>query len=265
MSIKAVSWALEQYVSDPVAKLVLVGIADRYNDEQGYAWPSVAWLSKAASVTDRTVQRKIKLLEEQGFLATAMRKGATTHYHLHIEGVTPSVGGDKFTGVTIACRGRGDNCASDEQYNNNKTNNKNASKKVQKVSEWTPSDEDIAYAAELGLNAGEILTDIRLWDEKNGNKAAYASVRAFWQQWCRREAKRAPAASKRDTGANRGSGKVTARQEAMVDNLMAKYIKAYKTDDPDMIRDALMTMMAQGLDINGWYKMGHGLKHHTEF
>ena len=60
MSIKAVSWALEQYVSDPVAKLVLIGIADRYNDERGYAWPSVAWLATAASVTDRTVQRKIK-------------------------------------------------------------------------------------------------------------------------------------------------------------------------------------------------------------
>ena len=93
MSIKAVSWALEQYVSDPVAKLVLIGIADRYNDERGYAWPSVAWLATAASVTDRTVQRKIKLLEAQGFLATTRRKGSTTHYHLHIEAVLPEVTG----------------------------------------------------------------------------------------------------------------------------------------------------------------------------
>ena len=104
MSIKAVSWALEQFVADPVAKLVLIGIADRFNDEQGYAWPSVAWLSKAASVSDRTVQRKLKSLEEQGFLAANRQTGASTHYRLNIEGgVTPSVGGDNLSGVTIAC------------------------------------------------------------------------------------------------------------------------------------------------------------------
>ena len=265
MSIKAVSWALEQFVADPVAKLVLIGIADRFNDEQGYAWPSVAWLSKAASVSDRTVRRKLRLLEEQGFLATTSQTGGTSHYRLNLGGGQQVSGGTDCQGGQLGVRGGADNCVSAKQYINDINNNKRASKKAQKVSEWTPSDEDIAYAAELGLNAGEILTDIRLWDEKNGNKAAYASVRAFWQQWCRREAKRAPAASKRNSGADRGSGKVTARQEAMVDNLMAKYIKAYKTDDPEMIRDALMTMMAQGLDINGWYKMGHGLKHHTEF
>ena len=266
MSIKAVSWALEQYVSDPVAKLVLIGIADRYNDERGYAWPSVAWLSKAASVTDRTVQRKIKLLEAQGFLATTRQTGATTHYRLHIEDVQPEVtgGGDKFTGVTIACRGRGDHCASDKQYNNNINNNK-GEKKKQKLSEWIPSNDDIAYAVKQGVDAQEILETMRLWDEQNGNKAAYVSCSAFWMNWCRREAKRSTGSSKAKQQGDKKAKKVTARQEAMIDNLVAKYRKAYQYDDPDMIRGALTQMMAEGLDVEGWYQMGHGLKHHTEF
>lgn len=255
MSIKAVGWAFDQKLGDPMAKLTLLALADHYNESSGDAWPSIDRLMEYTEASRSTVIRKLKLLEERGFISRKKRYNNTDLYRINFSGC------------------HSETCHSDifevsQRHTNRKeplNNNIRAKDKKVKVSEWTPSDEDIAYAAELGLNAGEVLTDIRLWDEKNGNKAAYASVRAFWQQWCRREAKRAPAASKRNSGAERGSGKVTARQEAMVDNLMAKYIKAYKTDDPDMIRDALMKMMAQGLDINGWYKMGHGLKHHTEF
>ena len=153
---------------------------------------------------------------------------------------------------------------SPKQYNNNNNNNK-GDKKKQKLSEWIPSNEDIAYATKQGVDPQEILETMRLWDEQNGNKAAYVSCSAFWMNWCRREAKRLTGASKAKQQGDRKPKKVTARQEAMIDNLVAKYRRAYQHDDPDMIRGALTKMMAEGLDIEGWYQMGHGLKHHTEF
>ena len=49
MSIKAVAWAFEQSLDgDAVAKLVLLAICDRYNDEYGKAWPNIEWISRAA-------------------------------------------------------------------------------------------------------------------------------------------------------------------------------------------------------------------------
>jgi hypothetical protein len=266
MSIKAVSWALEQYVSDPVAKLVLVGIADRYNDEQGYAWPSVAWLAKAASVSDRTVQRKIKLLSDQGFLAADRMTGGTSHYRLMMSGVTTTVGGDNLSGVTNSCQGGGDKCVSPKQYNNNNTNKDK--KQKQKVVDWMPDEADRKYADELGLNPDEVLESIRLWDEQNGNKATYASVTAFWKNWCKREAKSFTGGSKRSKVVKHTQEAVkglTEPQKAFIENLIPKYKRAYPTDDAGMIRDALTEMMEKRLDIEGWYKLGYGLKHHTEF
>jgi pyocin large subunit-like protein len=86
MSIAAVSWAFKQKVNDPIAKLVLIGIADKYNEERGYAWPSVKWLAEVADCTTRTVQSKIKLLEEVGMLVRIMQRNGktndTNHYHI---------------------------------------------------------------------------------------------------------------------------------------------------------------------------------------
>ena len=267
MSIKAVSWGLEQYISDPVAKLVLIGIADRYNDEQGYAWPSVAWLAKAASVSERTVRRKLRLLEEQGFLATTSQTGGTSHYRLNVGGGHPLSGGTDCQGGQLGVRGGADKCVSPKQYNNNNNTNKGGKKK-QKISDWIPSNEDIAYAVELGLDAKDILVSIRLWDEQNGNTSAYVSCSAFWKTWCRREAKSFTGGGKRSKAVKDTQKAVrglTEPQKAFIENLIPKYKKAYPTDDAGMIRDALTEMMEKRLDIEGWYKMGYGLKHHTEF
>ena len=42
MSIKALDWAMETPLKDPLAKLVLICIANHHNPSHGYAWPSVA-------------------------------------------------------------------------------------------------------------------------------------------------------------------------------------------------------------------------------
>lgn len=255
MSIKAVGWAFDQQLGDPMAKLTLIALADHYNESSGDCWPSIERLMQYTEASRSTVIRKLKLLEERGFISRKKRYNNTDLYRINFSGCHSETSQSDYFEVSERNTNR-------KEPLNNTIKRKD---KKTKVSDWTPSDEDIAYAAELGLNAGEVLTDIRLWDEKNGNKAAYVSVSAFWQTWCRREAKRSPRALKRETGGDKAVRKVSPRQESMVDNLMAKYTKAYKHDDPKMIREALMTMMAQGLDIEGWYAMGHGLKHHTEF
>lgn len=107
MSIKAVSWAFEQRVNDPIAKLVLIGIADRYNDERGYAWPAVKWLADIADCAPRTAQRKLALLEELGMIERRMRRNGktneSTHYYIpHIGG------GDTQSPLTELCHEGGD-------------------------------------------------------------------------------------------------------------------------------------------------------------
>ena len=105
MSIKAVTWAFEQRLNDSVAKLVLIGIADRYNPEYGYAYPAVSWLAKVADCSDRTVQRKIIFLEEYGFIGImrshpkdGRTKGANKYSLPMLEGVTQCQGVTKSGG-----------------------------------------------------------------------------------------------------------------------------------------------------------------------
>ena len=196
MSIKAVSWALEQKLSDPVGKLILIAIADRYNDEYGYAWPSVTWLSIVGDCSERTVRRKLRQFEEADIIATTKRHNETSCYYLpqlyKNWGDTAMSGGDTVSGGDTAMSGQTPSGGTQLcPVNNTLLNNtyKKAASKIVKLTDWQPDEDDKKYAGELNIDWQEVLTDIRLWDEKNGNKAKYASCRAFWQTWCRKEAK----------------------------------------------------------------------------
>lgn len=82
MSIEAVTWAFKQKLDDPTAKLVLLGIADKYNEDRGYAWPSMERLADMADCTQRTVSRKISMLEELGVIETIRHPNQTNRYFL---------------------------------------------------------------------------------------------------------------------------------------------------------------------------------------
>ena len=229
MSVKAVSWALEESISDPIAKLVLIGIADKYNEDRGFAWPAVKWLATAASCSTRTVQRKLLWLEGQGYINIDRRFNETNCYGLPLVnggGVTVTPGDRAVSGGgDRAVSGGGD--TSCHPNNNNNNNNKHNIRGKQKVSEWSPSDDDIAYAQQQGVDADDILTSIRLWDEQNGNKAAYASCSAFFKQWARKEGKRSQGASK-----GRTVGKPSDKQERLVQSLLEQAYKREKQGDP---------------------------------
>jgi len=82
MSIEALTWAFKQKLDDPTAKLVLLGIADKYNEDRGYAWPSVERLADMADCTERTVSRKLALLQEVGLIQILHNPPQTNRYFL---------------------------------------------------------------------------------------------------------------------------------------------------------------------------------------
>ena len=73
MSIQAVSWALEQYIPKPIAKLVLVSLANHANHTSGLCYPSVELIAHEASCSVRSAQRYIRYLAERGFIKVEER------------------------------------------------------------------------------------------------------------------------------------------------------------------------------------------------
>ena len=274
MSVKAIGWAFEQKLDDPLAKLVLLALADHYNESTGDAWPSIDRLVTVTEGSRSTVIRKLKKLEQVGFISREKRYNKTDVYRIHFTGVTetPQINSNgvtltpqtESTGVTetpLEVSQRHTNTYRTLNINNN---SKTSSK--QKVSDWTPTEADLAYATELGLDANEVLTDIRLWDEKNGNRAAYNSVTAFWQGWCRKESKRRPARSQSQQKPNYAERGLSEAQLGFIDSLTRKYYAKFKHEcyDWDMLHGWITEMVLNRYDFNQWCAMGHGLPHHTE-
>ena len=67
MSIQASEWARCQCVGDAHAKSLLRAIAD-YAGEDGACFPSLGRLSRDCEFSEDTVRRKIKALEDGGYL-----------------------------------------------------------------------------------------------------------------------------------------------------------------------------------------------------
>ena len=274
MSVRAIGWAFEQKLDDPLAKLVLLALADHYNESTGDAWPSIDRLVTVTEGSRSTVIRKLKKLEQVGFISREKRYNKTDVYRIHFTGVTetPQINSNgvtltpqtESTGVTetpLEVSQRHTNTYRTLNINNN---SKTSSK--QKVSDWTPTEADLAYATELGLDANEVLTDIRLWDEKNGNRAAYNSVTAFWQGWCRKESRRRPARSVSQQKPNYADRGLSEAQLGFIDSLTRKYYGKFKHEsyDWDMLHGWITEMVLNRYDFNQWCAMGHGLPHHTE-
>jgi hypothetical protein len=63
-------------------KLVLLVLADYHNEEDGYAWPSVATLAKKCLSSDRTIQNSLKHLQACGLLVIQEIRGQKSRYFL---------------------------------------------------------------------------------------------------------------------------------------------------------------------------------------
>lgn len=69
MSISAFIWAKNQQLSG-VDKSILLCIADRFNDERGYAWPSISRIAADTGWSSRTVSSSIARLKQAGLVET---------------------------------------------------------------------------------------------------------------------------------------------------------------------------------------------------
>lgn len=69
MSVEAIKWAWAQSRGlRSTEKFLLVYLADRYNEEQGFAWPSLARMSKDTSISKTSLKKALKRLEELGYI-----------------------------------------------------------------------------------------------------------------------------------------------------------------------------------------------------
>jgi len=82
MSAKLVGWALEQEGLEVPEKLLLVVLADHFNDQEGAAWPSQERIARIMNISDRQVRRIQVELINKGFLEVNKRHGQSNIYKM---------------------------------------------------------------------------------------------------------------------------------------------------------------------------------------
>lgn len=97
MSAKWTFWAWEQKIKTAPKKLALLQLANNSNDD-GKSWYSIEKMADACGVSDRTFQRQIKDLENDGLLHVERRNNRPSIYELKdkVE-ITLHSGGDIVT------------------------------------------------------------------------------------------------------------------------------------------------------------------------
>ena len=128
MSIESMVTVLNAGNLTPRRKLILLGIAN--HDGDGGSWPSISTLARYAVCSDRTVQRELQKLTEEGFVTIELQAGGLPRtradrrpnlYRLNIPGVVDNSSHGVTVGVTptdsrgdIALSSRGDIAVSPE-------------------------------------------------------------------------------------------------------------------------------------------------------
>jgi len=262
LSIKAINYVIDLEIGDPTSKLIMINLANLYNDATEYAYPSQELLAKRSECSIRTVQRKLDNLNKLGFIKVHFRPNKTSLYsfpkingydtadvsdcHIQKNGYDKSANGYDTSGVRTI-------------NNNHYINiNKKNKKKENLLTELVLTDDLKKYATDRELDAEEILEDIKLWNEQNGNKKKYANLNAFFMNWCRKEARRKPKTpfkvqshQKDDKVAVRAEKVLTMAQLNYIDNIVAKVERLQH--DPrwaytnfDRLRNEIETAMRQG-------------------
>lgn len=91
MSFKHMAWAMEVRVGDPLAKLLLVALADRADKETGQCWPSLSRLCEDTEMSKASVTRRLFYLEQRGFIHRTQRDQSSTLYTLSLTEPTLSL------------------------------------------------------------------------------------------------------------------------------------------------------------------------------
>lgn len=90
MSIAALNWAFELELKDPIAKVVLIALADQAGEQTGHCWPSIATLTRRTGASERAIQRAINDLVDAGHVIREDRPGHSNLFHLPVFQTKPS-------------------------------------------------------------------------------------------------------------------------------------------------------------------------------
>lgn len=82
MSFTHMAWALNNKIGDPLAKLLLLALADRADKETGQCWPSLGRLAEDTEMSSATVARKLNYLEDRQLIQRTQRTASSTVYTL---------------------------------------------------------------------------------------------------------------------------------------------------------------------------------------
>lgn len=222
MSVDALSWAFRAQVT-PMEKLVLLALADRAS-EFGDCYPSARDIVTRTGLSDRSVRRILHMLAQRGLLSVETRSrdnGATTsnRYLLHVglavtvgfgtQGGSPPDTDDpppltQTTGAPLTHRGSppghtGGGIMNRQDRTVRKEDSATATRarekpKIQKTAavplppDWLPTDDDLAYARQVGVDPESVLRDFRAyWTRVEGAKGLSDNWSLAWVRWVRRE------------------------------------------------------------------------------
>jgi hypothetical protein len=132
-------------------------------------------------------------------------------------------------------------------------------RKKYSVDDISLTDERRAYAEKYGLDADELIEDIRIWAAKRSRKAVYASLDAFWQGWVRREAKGALRASKGQQSVS--EKKLTEKQRLFAERMADQLWRRFKGEGfmyEPILKDVLAFIVTDQTDKD-WLALGNGL------
>lgn len=84
MSNVLLNWTFEQDIK-PSAKLVLLSLANRANEEHGFrAWPSREQIARDTTMSVRSVQRQLNWLAENGYIIRCKRRSSKSRHFANI-------------------------------------------------------------------------------------------------------------------------------------------------------------------------------------
>lgn len=95
MSFPALGWASKQNPGKVSDKMVLFALADRHNEEEDLAWPSIKWLAEFSCLDRKTVIAALDRLEALGLIADSGKRFGQTKqvkgYRLNLNGTEKGI------------------------------------------------------------------------------------------------------------------------------------------------------------------------------
>lgn len=189
MSNKLLTWVWDHGPSDRTEMIVLAALADQANDA-GVSWPSVETIARRCRMTDRSLRRVLRRLEEGGWLTTTERPGRSSVYRI----LTPDTQTGRTEGqgdVQTGGADTGDRAPRTQGTGEPLKNPQEPKVRATHMSDdWCPDGRTLAWAVEKGWAMKEIDLEIEAfkiyWLAEGGQRARKRDWDRALQTWLNR-------------------------------------------------------------------------------